>query len=212
MEGLQNGGGGLLMSDLWALKGLTEEDGYFMAFRSQDLKKKSLKEGDGWDTPRQSQNLKKKSLKEGDGWDTPRQIGAILESDQRKKFFMYVQDPSFDKASDVAATFRILVLSSPISRALVRSYPLNWIPVFKVDTPELLTRHKSTIAEFLSKYYDWAIEFSNPSPSSAQGTRTERVALLSMNKGNTWCLQMGKEKRLARVVCTKQVAYGLDQP
>ncbi|GKA86629.1 putative MO25-like protein [Tanacetum coccineum] len=30
----------------------------------------------------------------------------ILESDHIKKFFMYVQDPSFDKASDAAATFR----------------------------------------------------------------------------------------------------------
>ncbi|XP_010657417.1 putative MO25-like protein At5g47540 isoform X2 [Vitis riparia] len=50
----------------------------------------------------------------------------VLESAQMKKFFDYVQNPTFEIASDAAATFK-----------------------------ELLTRHKSTVAEFLSKNFDW---------------------------------------------------------
>ncbi|OVA20060.1 Mo25-like [Macleaya cordata] len=50
----------------------------------------------------------------------------VLESEQMKKFFDYIQLPNFDIASDAAATFK-----------------------------ELLTRHKSTVAEFLTKNYDW---------------------------------------------------------
>ncbi|XP_042479263.1 putative MO25-like protein At5g47540 [Macadamia integrifolia] len=43
-----------------------------------------------------------------------------------KKFFDYIQLPNFDIASDASATFK-----------------------------ELLTRHKSTVAEFLTKNYEW---------------------------------------------------------
>ncbi|XP_077211145.1 putative MO25-like protein At5g47540 [Tasmannia lanceolata] len=50
----------------------------------------------------------------------------VLESDHMKKFFGFIQLPNFDIASDAAATFK-----------------------------ELLTRHKSTVAEFLTKNYDW---------------------------------------------------------
>ncbi|XP_042520525.1 putative MO25-like protein At5g47540 isoform X2 [Macadamia integrifolia] len=50
----------------------------------------------------------------------------VLESDHMKKFFNYIQLPNFDIASDASATFK-----------------------------ELLTRHKSTVAEFLTKNYDW---------------------------------------------------------
>uniref|UniRef100_A0A0C9S729 TSA: Wollemia nobilis Ref_Wollemi_Transcript_9849_1799 transcribed RNA sequence n=1 Tax=Wollemia nobilis TaxID=56998 RepID=A0A0C9S729_9CONI len=50
----------------------------------------------------------------------------VLESDNMKKFFDYIQLPNFDIASDAAATFK-----------------------------ELLTRHKSTVADFLNKNYDW---------------------------------------------------------
>ncbi|XP_022927433.1 putative MO25-like protein At5g47540 isoform X2 [Cucurbita moschata] len=50
----------------------------------------------------------------------------VLESHHMKKFFDYIQLPNFDIAADAAATFK-----------------------------ELLTRHKSTVAEFLSKNYDW---------------------------------------------------------
>ncbi|KAJ8431888.1 hypothetical protein Cgig2_001580 [Carnegiea gigantea] len=51
----------------------------------------------------------------------------VLESHLRK-FFDYIELPNFDVSSDVAATFK-----------------------------ELLTRHKSTVAEFLSKNYDWLL-------------------------------------------------------
>ncbi|CAN0890856.1 Stromal 70 kDa heat shock-related protein, chloroplastic [Linum grandiflorum] len=52
----------------------------------------------------------------------------VLESEEMKKFFDYIQLPNFDIAADAAATFK-----------------------------ELLTRHKSTVAEFLSKNYDWLL-------------------------------------------------------
>lgn len=50
----------------------------------------------------------------------------VLESDHMKKFFDYIQLPNFDIASDAFASFK-----------------------------ELLTRHKSTVSEFLKKNYDW---------------------------------------------------------
>ncbi|RDX63970.1 putative MO25-like protein, partial [Mucuna pruriens] len=50
----------------------------------------------------------------------------VLDSPHMKKFFEYIQRPNFDIAADAAATFK-----------------------------ELLTRHKSTVAEFLSTNYEW---------------------------------------------------------
>ncbi|KAL5700206.1 hypothetical protein ACHQM5_025683 [Ranunculus cassubicifolius] len=50
----------------------------------------------------------------------------VLESENMKNFFDYIQNPKFDIASDVSATFK-----------------------------ELLTRHKSTVADFLSRNYEW---------------------------------------------------------
>ncbi|XP_071705686.1 putative MO25-like protein At5g47540 [Rutidosis leptorrhynchoides] len=50
----------------------------------------------------------------------------VLESEHTKKFFDFIQLPNFDISADAAATFK-----------------------------ELMTRHKSTVAEFLSKNYDW---------------------------------------------------------
>lgn len=56
----------------------------------------------------------------------------VLESDHMNKFFAYLQNPSFEIASDAQATFR-----------------------------ELLTRHKSTVSEFLSKNQDWFFQEYN---------------------------------------------------
>ncbi|XP_064945968.1 putative MO25-like protein At5g47540 isoform X3 [Musa acuminata AAA Group] len=53
----------------------------------------------------------------------------VLESDHVKKFFEYIQLPNFDIASDAYSTFK-----------------------------ELMTRHKSTVAEYLSKNYEWVID------------------------------------------------------
>ncbi|ONM24768.1 Putative MO25-like protein [Zea mays] len=55
----------------------------------------------------------------------------VLESEHMKKFFDYIQLPNFDIASDASATFK-----------------------------ELLTRHKATVAEFLSNNYDWVSIFT----------------------------------------------------
>ncbi|KAH9616347.1 hypothetical protein KSS87_000928 [Heliosperma pusillum] len=52
----------------------------------------------------------------------------VLESENLKKFFDFIQLPNFDIAADAAATFK-----------------------------ELLTRHKSTVAEFLTNNYDWLL-------------------------------------------------------
>ncbi|XXG44822.1 hypothetical protein AAC387_Pa02g0071 [Persea americana] len=75
----------------------------------------------------------------------------VLESEHMKRFFDYIQLPNFDIASDASATFK-----------------------------ELLTRHKSTIAEFLTKNYDWFfVEFNSKLlESSNYITRRQAVKLL----------------------------------
>ncbi|CAA3017775.1 MO25 At5g47540 [Olea europaea subsp. europaea] len=75
----------------------------------------------------------------------------VLESEHMKKFFDYIQLPNFDIASDAVATFK-----------------------------ELLTRHKSTVAEFLSKNYDWFFAEYNSKllESTNYITRRQAVKLL----------------------------------
>ncbi|KAK4588580.1 hypothetical protein RGQ29_019548 [Quercus rubra] len=75
----------------------------------------------------------------------------VLESQHMKKFFDYIQLPHFDIAADAATTFK-----------------------------ELLTRHKSTVAEFLSKNYDWFFAEYNSKllESSNYITRRQAVKLL----------------------------------
>ncbi|XP_057544602.1 putative MO25-like protein At5g47540 [Amaranthus tricolor] len=75
----------------------------------------------------------------------------ILESQHLKKFFTLIQLPNFDIAADAAATFK-----------------------------ELLTRHKSTVAEFLSANYDWFFADYNSKllESSNYITRRQAVKLL----------------------------------
>lgn len=75
----------------------------------------------------------------------------VLESEHLKKFFDYIQLPNFDIAADAAATFK-----------------------------ELLTRHKSTVAEFLSKNYDWFFAEYNSKllESSNYITRRQAIKLL----------------------------------
>ncbi|KAL8461607.1 hypothetical protein ACS0TY_032111 [Phlomoides rotata] len=72
----------------------------------------------------------------------------VLESEHMKKFFDYIQFPNFDIASDAAATFK-----------------------------ELLTRHKSTVAEFLSKNYDWFFEAYNSKLLASDNYITRRQAV-----------------------------------
>ncbi|XP_021989447.1 putative MO25-like protein At5g47540 isoform X2 [Helianthus annuus] len=86
--------------------------------------------------------------------------GYILESDHIKIFFRYIQDPSFDIASDATSTFR-----------------------------ELLTRHKSTVAEFLTKNYDWFFqEYKSLLESPNYISRRNAVKLLGtmlLDRSNT---------------------------
>ncbi|KAG8660025.1 hypothetical protein MANES_02G106400v8 [Manihot esculenta] len=75
----------------------------------------------------------------------------VLESEHMKKFFSYIQIPNFDISSDAQATFK-----------------------------ELLTRHKSTVAQFLSKNYDWFFQEYNSQllESTNYITRRHAVKLL----------------------------------
>ncbi|KAL2582369.1 hypothetical protein AAZV13_14G006100 [Glycine max] len=72
----------------------------------------------------------------------------ILESEHMKKFFDYIQLPNFEIASDAVATFK-----------------------------ELLTRHKSTVAEFLSKNYDWFFKEYNSQLLESTSYFTRRYAI-----------------------------------
>lgn len=75
----------------------------------------------------------------------------VLKSKHMKKFFDYMQIPEFDVAADATATFK-----------------------------ELMTRHKSTVAEFLLENYDWFfVEFNAKLLESANYiTRRQAIKLL----------------------------------
>ncbi|KAK6133251.1 hypothetical protein DH2020_033012 [Rehmannia glutinosa] len=72
----------------------------------------------------------------------------VLQSEHMKKFFDYIQLPNFDIASDAAATFK-----------------------------ELLTRHKSTVADFLSNNYDWFFAEYNSKLLESTNYITRRQAI-----------------------------------
>nr|XP_043626703.1 putative MO25-like protein At5g47540 [Erigeron canadensis] len=93
----------------------------------------------------------------------------ILDSDHFKKFFRYIQDPSFEIASDAASTFK-----------------------------DLLTRHKSTVADFLSKNYDWFFkEYNTLLESSNYITRRNAVMLLG-----SMLLDRSNASVMVRYVCS----------
>ncbi|XP_016453730.2 putative MO25-like protein At5g47540 [Nicotiana tabacum] len=75
----------------------------------------------------------------------------VLRSEHMKRFFDYMQIPEFDVAADATATFK-----------------------------ELMTRHKSTVAEFLFENYDWFFtEFNAKLLESANYiTRRQAIKLL----------------------------------
>ncbi|EEF33341.1 putative MO25-like protein At5g47540 isoform X2 [Ricinus communis] len=72
----------------------------------------------------------------------------VLDSEHLKKFFKYIQLPNFDIAADATATFK-----------------------------ELLTRHKSTVAGFLSKNYDWFFQDFNSQLLESDNYITKRQAI-----------------------------------
>ncbi|XP_050220576.1 putative MO25-like protein At5g47540 [Mercurialis annua] len=72
----------------------------------------------------------------------------VLDSEHIKKFFTYIQLPNFDIAADATATFK-----------------------------ELLTRHKSTVAAFLSKNYDWFFQDFNSKLLESENYITKRQAI-----------------------------------
>ncbi|XP_021274417.1 putative MO25-like protein At5g47540 isoform X2 [Herrania umbratica] len=72
----------------------------------------------------------------------------VLVSEHMKKFFDYLQNPNFDIASDAQATFK-----------------------------ELLIRHKSTVAGFLSANYDWFFQEYNSQLLQSESYITRRHAI-----------------------------------
>lgn len=88
-------------------------------------------------------------------------VAKYVLGNHLRKFFDYIQLPTFDISSDAAATFK-----------------------------ELLTRHKSTVAEFLTRNYDWFFEEFNTKllESSNYITRRQAVKLLGdilLDRSNT---------------------------
>ncbi|XP_047171222.1 putative MO25-like protein At5g47540 isoform X2 [Vigna umbellata] len=77
----------------------------------------------------------------------------VLNSPLMKKFFDYIQLPNFDIAADAAATFK-----------------------------ELLTRHKSTVSEFLSKNYEWFFAEYNTKLLESSNYITRRQAVKESSK------------------------------
>ncbi|GAA0170586.1 hypothetical protein Leryth_005715 [Lithospermum erythrorhizon] len=75
----------------------------------------------------------------------------VLQSSNMNNFFDYIQLPNFDVAGDAIATFK-----------------------------ELMTRHKSTVAEFLSENYSWFFSEFNSKllESSNYITRRQAISLL----------------------------------
>ncbi|GAB2252648.1 hypothetical protein Droror1_Dr00005495 [Drosera rotundifolia] len=72
----------------------------------------------------------------------------VLEHEQFKKIFDYIQLLNFKISADAAATFK-----------------------------ELLTRHKSTVAEFLSKKYDWFFAEYNSKLLESSNYITRKLAI-----------------------------------
>ncbi|KAL7249147.1 hypothetical protein ACSBR1_011332 [Camellia fascicularis] len=77
----------------------------------------------------------------------------VLKSENMKKFFDYIQLPNFDVAADATATFK-----------------------------ELLTRHKSTVAEYLSANYDWFFAEFNSKLLESSNYITRRQAVKESSK------------------------------
>ncbi|KAI4308473.1 hypothetical protein L6164_031549 [Bauhinia variegata] len=77
----------------------------------------------------------------------------VLQSEHLKKFFDYIQTPNFEIVSDAFATFK-----------------------------ELMTRHKSTVADFLSQNYDWFFQEYNSKllESTSYITRRQGVKILGL--------------------------------
>ncbi|KAJ0102825.1 hypothetical protein Patl1_04039 [Pistacia atlantica] len=73
---------------------------------------------------------------------------SVLESESFRKFFDYIQLPHFDIAADATATFK-----------------------------ELLTRHKSTVAGFLSNNFDWFFHDYNTKLLESTNYITRRQAI-----------------------------------
>ncbi|THF94141.1 hypothetical protein TEA_022967 [Camellia sinensis var. sinensis] len=93
-----------------------------------------------------------------------------LESEHMKKFFDYIQSPNFDIASDAVATFKVDLHEYKTSNLtgvfVVLAFFYRPFPVLMLVTllmllshvyQELLTRHKSTVADFLSRNYEWLL-------------------------------------------------------
>ncbi|KAJ4982459.1 hypothetical protein NE237_033296 [Protea cynaroides] len=96
----------------------------------------------------------------------------VLESDHMKKFFHYIQLPNFEIASDASVTFK-----------------------------ELMTRHKSTVAEFLTKNYDWFFLEYNSKLLGSDNYVTKRQAIKLLGD---MLLDRSNSAVMMRYVCSKE--------
>lgn len=83
---------------------------------------------------------------------------SVLESESFRKFFDYIQLSQFDIAADATETFKVdcawywCTLNPELAQVY---WSFAWIMVITLLLQELLTRHKSTVAGFLSTNFDW---------------------------------------------------------
>ncbi|GJN14048.1 hypothetical protein PR202_gb00823 [Eleusine coracana subsp. coracana] len=113
----------------------------------------------------------------------------VLESEHMRKFFDYIQLPDFNIASDAFRTFKatLCLLNSNCSKT-VNYAKRNYYEYKQYD--ELLTRHKSSAAEFFSRNYDWFFsEFNCKLLSSSnyiiRRQATQLLADILLDRSNT---------------------------
>ncbi|TVU18706.1 hypothetical protein EJB05_34817, partial [Eragrostis curvula] len=115
----------------------------------------------------------------------------VLESEHMRKFFDYIQLPDFNTASDAFRTFK-----------------------------ELLTRHKSSAAEFFSRNYDWFFpEFNCKLLSSSnyiiRRQATQLLADILLDRSNTTvmvCYVSSKENLIVLMNLLRLFAANQNKP
>ncbi|KAL6135147.1 hypothetical protein ACLB2K_067375 [Fragaria x ananassa] len=126
----------------------------------------------------------------------------VLESNHMKKFFDYILIPNFEIASDAAATFKVeygLIIIPDCKTATIRCVCVLILLSLTQLAQELMTRHKSTVAQFLSNNYDWFFQEYNSQLLESQNYITKRQAVKLL--GNL-LLDRSNSDVMVRYVCS----------
>ncbi|KAK4341890.1 hypothetical protein RND71_037706 [Anisodus tanguticus] len=95
----------------------------------------------------------------------------VLKSEHMKKFFDHMQIPEFDVAADATATFKQCTsIRHIVAQDRIFGFVCNLLQ-------ELMTRHKSTVAEFLFENYDWFFTEFNAKLLESSNYITRRQAI-----------------------------------